>query len=197
MHIYTPAVRMVKSFHRSLHLTLMLVAGGLLADDPNTLYRQELQPFPIPIVVPATIAGRNYAFYFDTGSTNIVFDKSLTNLVSGPGQKTNARIIGKVVSIETFESPSISVGEWRLADTKAGILDLSFVRQADGRNITGLLGLESYKPYYVWLDFENSELKILKRLPAQASGMQAIDMNRSNTGSLHPLACPRFLIHSL
>jgi hypothetical protein len=157
-----------------------------VAKSEKVLYEQELRAIPVPATVPVFIDGQQCLFYLDTGAGSQLLDTSLRKLVTGPGKKNTSAVGWRAMDLEYFDAPPIRVGSWAVDSGPAAIMDLSSIRQVDGRDIRGLIGFYGLKADSVWFDFDHSRFRRCAGKFLPPVGMQAITLNRSDTGAIAP-----------
>jgi len=112
------------------------------------------------IVLPLTLEKQEVLFCFDTGASRSCFDTTLRKTL---GKYINTEIVGTLKAetfMETYESPAARLRNIDLQmDGQVMCTDLSDIRKVLGRDIRGILGMDSLKHYIVQIDFDRGELK--------------------------------------
>jgi predicted aspartyl protease len=117
-----------------------------------------------PILVPVTIAGKQYPFLLDTGATHIGYDRSLRHLLGKSLAKRTLNSPAGPVAVEFAMPPKAALGKLPLpADTPAMVDDLRRFSDAMGVRIYGILGLDFLGAHAVRIDFERGRLSFLRR----------------------------------
>jgi len=153
---------------------MLCAAGAACAGENEILYQQRLDPYPLPILVPATIDGNSYPLMLDTGATVHMFDPALRRFLGPLRQDKIVQTVGGSVDIAFFDAPGITMGHWDLPDSKVGILDCNAFRTHLGSNVRGMIGVSVLRQCALWLDFDHSSLKILQNVtpPAAMAGLK-------------------------
>ena len=128
------------------------------------------------LLIPVTVAGHEYQFILDTGTSMSIFDTSLKSLLVPTGKKIPVNGKGAVRLYEcrnaTVGRSKIALGKWTVCS------DLEQIRQSCGDNIRGLLGMDFLRQLIVEVDFDAGRVKFLKsgkdapgrKLPMQFMG---------------------------
>jgi hypothetical protein len=122
--------------------------GEILADFP-------LGEWWDPILVPVTFNRARYLFELDTGASYSVFDKSLASRLGTVfGEEEITTQAGKI-KVEMYNAPNARLGAMNLSEGRlVCVMDLSQVREADGVDVRGIVGLSSLRPCVLHLDFD-------------------------------------------
>jgi hypothetical protein len=120
-----------------------------------------------PILLPVTIAGKQYPFLLDTGCAHYGYDRSLKNLMGKEVEKRTLRTPAGPVETAFFLPPDARLGSLPLpADKPAMLDDLCRYRDALGMEFFGVLGMDFLEQFGLRIDFERGKLMILRRAPA-------------------------------
>ncbi len=140
--------------------------------------------FPIPIypdvlVVPVKIAGAEHLCVLDSGATGYLFHTSLRRSLGDPFRRSRIRSADdELASAEVFNTPNARIGTIELSrDAQTACFDLSVSREAEGRDIEGIIGLPLFQSNIVQVDFDAHRLTIqsASTLPTKSWG-QPIDV---------------------
>jgi hypothetical protein len=119
------------------------------------LYREVL-------IVPVSIAGDDHLFVLDSGASTNVFDSDLKHVLGEPLRQVDATDIqGKQLEAEAFAPPVAHVGEIAVTrEAPVACFDLTPIRAAVGREISGILGMPFFATNIIQIDFDQRELRI-------------------------------------
>ncbi len=119
------------------------------------------------VLVPVTIANKDYRFVVDTGATGTVVDTSLP--LGQPVDVVTADGAEALAQVKLYRAPEAKLGRTPLGplDAVAG-MDLKSFRQVAGHPIHGSLGMDFLGKYIVHIDREKGELLLLKSVPKGA-----------------------------
>lgn len=150
----------------SVILTWATFLLALTSEPTESAIPEALEEFDIgrdagPIIVPVTVGSRSYPFVLDTGACVSGFDVTLRSLLgeavgeqimntpAGPARVSMARLQGA------------SVGRLPLgAGSAVMVLDTTFLREATGIEVRGVLGMDFLSQYVVTIDFDRGILRI-------------------------------------
>ena len=121
------------------------------------------------ILIPIKIGGQEYSFVLDTGSSHTVFDTSLRDKLGKPKRIIKMPTSGNPVVVQTFESPAFSVGPFNLnSGNEIFCFDLRMLSLIDGRQISGVLGMDFLKHHVIQIDFDKVRLAFLQKIEASS-----------------------------
>ena len=107
------------------------------------------------VLLPVHIQGHEYLFLLDTGSSATMFDASLRDLLGTPIHKITGQSPGNPFVMQIFESPLIQIGPFILPQgSEIGCLDMSMLSMVDGREISGILGMDFLKNHVIQINFD-------------------------------------------
>jgi hypothetical protein len=124
-----------------------------------------IESFPIDadgdvLTVPVAIAGKNYTFMIDTGSSTTVFDTSLKALLRST--RTHAPLNGRS-HVLVYECDGITIGASKIPVGKTGICaGLSGMRDRSSTDIHGIIGMNTLRRCVLHLDFDSGRGAFLK-----------------------------------
>jgi hypothetical protein len=128
------------------------------------------ESFPIadvdgPLLLPVTVAGKEYPFLLDTACTGIIFDSRLEPHLGTPiGEATIADARG--LRIKTYAAPKIRIRSLTVSSAEiVGCADFSRFREAAGEEIYGFLGLPAMEGLVIRIDFDARRIDILAGTP--------------------------------
>lgn len=135
--------------------------------------------------VPVRIAGTDFNFVLDTGSSVTCIDQQLIKIV-GPsiGQET-LQLHGGNLVVEKYRCPAATWCGLELQHhANLVATDLTNLRKASGRRIDGIIGTDVMQHYVISIDFDAGKLQVLSpgKVPPKGWG-ERIDMTK-DTGSL-------------
>ncbi|MBN2182064.1 MAG: aspartyl protease family protein [Sedimentisphaerales bacterium] len=138
------------------------------AAEVNQPARDDRTEFPIgggcgAIVIPVNIYSREYLFVIDTGSSHTAFDSSLRDILGKPKRIVRAGSPAHPMVIQTFESPTIGIGSFSLPKgNEIACLDLSTASMADGRQISGIIGMDFLRNHVIQIDLDKGCFSFLE-----------------------------------
>lgn len=111
------------------------------------------------IIVDATVNGKLVSLLFDTGyGGSVIVDQSL-NVGPASGKQGLRDFVG------TFEATTVKLNSLSIGGKKVGVQDMKIVQQpmsrmseGYGMHVSGILGLEPFKPYVTEINFERSRI---------------------------------------
>jgi hypothetical protein len=136
-------------------------------------------------IVQVTIDGKQYPFIVDTGASHVVFCTSLRHLLPDePISTEKAWTAGGAAEFELFTAIPVSLGPIAIPqDDNIVCLDLEMARQASGKDVRGMLGINVFQDYVLQLDFDNGILRLFDRLPGVPDALgYRIPLTRNRLG---------------
>ena len=114
------------------------------------------------IFIPVYINGQEYLFLLDTGATKTMFDSSVKDLLGKPKRTIEVQTAGNPMIMQMFESPLIQIGPFNLPQgSEIGCVDLSMFKMIDGRQISGVLGMDFLKNHAIKIDFDKDIISFI------------------------------------
>ncbi len=108
------------------------------------------------IFIPVYIQGKEYLFILDTGASITIFDASLKKLLGKPKRMLEVQTAGNPAVMQMFESPSIHIGPFILPQgSEIGCVDLNMFKMIEGRELSGILGMDFLRKHAIKIDFDN------------------------------------------
>ncbi len=137
------------------------------------------------VFVPVRIGAKEYQFVLDTGCTGIVFDTSLRPYL---GQRIDTVGIedptGKGITLDLYAAPDAQVGSLPMNKQPVACYDFTEIREAVGRDIHGILGMDFLKDWITAIDFDEGRLDFLPAGTAkQPAWGESITFDYDNNGS--------------
>jgi len=124
------------------------------------------------ILIPVKIGGQEYSFMMDTGSSHTMFDTSLRDKLGEPKRIIKADTSGNPVVAQTFQSPAFSVGPFNLnSGYEVLCLDLRILSLIDGKQISGVLGMDFLKHHVIQIDFDKGHLAFLRQVETNSASL--------------------------
>jgi len=164
------------------------------ADDSTVVERFKVGKDGDALLVPVKVAGKEYLFLVDTGSTMTVFDRTL--LAGKPKGDINVHTSASRCPFALYEVPQASLGllDFRAClarepspwidprdDSCVAGLDFTQFREAIGRDIHGIIGMDFLHRYVLRIDFDEGELQLLRRVnPSERS--DSIELHYNSEG---------------
>jgi len=140
-------------------LVLWLCPATLLAVGDSPLVLEEIDVFGDGdfLLAPLTIAGKQQLFVLDTGSDCCVYDIAL--LTGKPQQTVRGNAPDGSVELKLFTAPQMLLGKTPLVGRPlvAGA-DLTEMRETQGYDIRGILGMDVLRQYVIRIDFDRGKL---------------------------------------
>jgi hypothetical protein len=172
-----------KYSRRSVGLTLWLVL--LVGSIPISCCAEPVRPaqqvnaaapleeFPIApeddLLLPVTLAGKDYLFMLDTGSSINMYDTSLRSLLGPPLGQANASGAAGDRGMELFAPPEARLGRLNLKAPSTIVslsppqpvasMDLSMLRRVIGEPVFGIIGIDFLQRYIVQLDPDAGKIR--------------------------------------
>jgi Aspartyl protease len=158
---------------------LLVLSAPDLSVAGEVLYSQALEPRPFPILLPATIGGKTYTFELDTGAGLHFADPALKPFLGAYRETRKVNALGRLIDVDIFDSPSITIGRWSLPPSMIGVSDMNHFRSLLGVDIRGYIGATALDNCSLFLDFDHRRIKIVKGSEI-SSGMKSIDLDSTN-----------------
>src|SRR5262249_50839371 len=125
--------------------------------------------FPIsrngrPIILPVKIGDKTYPFQFDTGASQMVYDRELQPRLGAPVGIDQALFPEGNVAIPKYRSIEAHLGNLSIkTDDPVNCEDLSHFTRGDYFPvIRGILGMKPFMKHIVQIDFDEGRFSILK-----------------------------------
>jgi hypothetical protein len=146
------------------------LAAQLRSFDERVPYRQEragdelevrfLGTFPLPIV-SLTLGRQEYPFVLDTGSGQLVIDRSIQREMQLPdhGSETATFASGHRAPVGYTSIPSVMMGDWVLRDVPAEVMDVHGMAP----QLAGLIGTSFLQRFNLLFDWEAERLRLRPR----------------------------------
>lgn len=137
------------------------------------------------LVVPLTIAGKEYPVVVDTGSQMSVFDDSLVSIL-GPALEREIPVNGEA-SAKAYLWPKARLGSMELsmvANAFVVSMNLQRIREAMGADVGGILGFDWLKWQILQVDFRDARLRFLRSAPQRQGIEIPLEIN-DNRAFLH------------
>ena len=175
-------------------IALTLVVGMQLAAvasaaGPDTAVRESFRfdPKEQLLIVPVRVGTKDYPFVVDTGCTGSIFDLSLRPHLGGPVGSERMRTTNGEISVDLFRPPDARVGSLTFTGSPVGCRDLTPIREASGRSIQGLLGLDFLKEWIVRIDFDEGRVDFLPPdTPSSPAWGECILFEYGSRGAVRP-----------
>lgn len=142
--------------------------AGAVKEETKALAQVSLEDseYPSLLVVPVRFQGEEFGFVLDTGSTLTFYDIRFRDRLGPPVETQTARTASGITRMEAFVAPEAYLGTLPLhTGGLVGCIDLGpvrdAVRDASGKEIHGILGMDVLRQYVVRIDFESRKLSIL------------------------------------
>jgi predicted aspartyl protease len=138
------------------------------------------------MLMPVRIQEQEYLFLVDTGAYATIFDATQRNLLGNPESAGKVTTAGNPVSVEIFKSPELSIGPYKLQKGSDILcMDLHSLTMADGRQISGVLGMDFLENHIIQINFDKSYFSFLQRdtIGKYFPG-QRINLNFDKTGRM-------------
>ena len=115
------------------------------------------------IILPVTFKGREYWFLLDTGCSTTIFDSSFKRDLGERQGKTKVRTPRNVVKAEVYNAPEAYLGPLNLKSC-AGVLclDVEKAGYAEGKKISGLIGMNFLRKFMVHIDFDVDRISFIE-----------------------------------
>jgi len=153
---------------------------------------------PIPrfegdeVVMPFTMAGRLILlearvdtlignFILDTGAPFLVLNKSWFRGYGTAAMAQAGGITGGASDVMTTRVAKVQLGQIDYFRVEADVIELGHIEKSRGVPILGLLGLNLFKSFEVFIDYEKQELRLYK---LDKKGKRIIPNNRKPIGQL-------------
>jgi hypothetical protein len=114
-----------------------------------------------PLCIPVNIGGKEHLFVVDTGFPGTAVDLALARgnpEIFGPETKsvTVTAMQGARAGLAVFKAPPLHAGGERLhtSNSEIAAFDMAMIREAAGRPIEGILGMDVLHSYVVGINFE-------------------------------------------
>jgi PDZ domain len=186
-----------------------LFACSLSHADDNVLERFAIAKDGDVVLLPVDSGYQRYLFMLGTGSSLSAYDGKFR--LGLPVETVSPSASGGKKEIELFKAPDSTLGTLAIHNVETPIRAYNFAsaRYNCGQPIYGLLGMDFFNRYIVQIDFDEGELRVLKKanadcgqaitvnmrsgwakmprpfVPIKLAGMEAQEFLIS-TGSLHP-----------
>jgi hypothetical protein len=118
--------------------------------------------YPDLVFATVTIERGEHLFAIDSGSTGNVFHTSLRRYMGNShGVRNVESANGHLIALEEFDAPAAQIGTIELKEDASAVChDLSSVREAEGREVEGIIGIPLFRRCIVQMDFDSHRLSI-------------------------------------
>ena len=118
-----------------------------------------------PVLLPVTVAEKNYTFILDTSASHHVFDRSiLADLGNVVGEATGGSPENMNTKALVVNAPTFRVGGLVIAECgKCAVLDLGMFRRGIGEDVHGVLGSSFLLQGLVTIDPDAGSLSVVPR----------------------------------
>jgi hypothetical protein len=134
--------------------------GQPVRDKPGVVVEFEIAKGGDVIVLPVTIAGKEYPFLLEVASARTVVDARLTPLLADGSRDGEPRSIEK---LPVGELPAVPMKIGNLVFTPARPLvrrDLTAHRETLGHDVYGIVGLDFLRDRIVQIDFDSGKVRV-------------------------------------
>ena len=176
---------------------LMVLIGVICSTMPFTCLAEpgqgkELAQFRITrygdqIILPVRFKDRELWFLLDTGSSFTIFNSSFKYDLGQLQGKARINTPRNVVNAEVYAAPEAYLGTLNLKSC-AGVLcmDMQQAGYADGKKISGLIGMNFLRKYMVHIDFDVDTISFFESVPEERLRWgQSCDISYDNGGLAH------------
>ena len=141
----------------------VLLARSPRQDTPNVLERFSVAKDGEPLLVPVDVGYNRYLFMLGTGSAMSVYEGTFR--LGNPTQVISPEESGEKKELTLFNAPDSKLGKLPIHNGKTPVHAVNFTnaRYVCGRPIYGILGRDFFERYVVQVDFDEGELRILKK----------------------------------
>ncbi len=153
----------------AISLLVFVHSWPVHADDDRAAEPTVLAEFSVAkggetILLPVETLGRRTQFVLDTGCSENFYDAKFSKGLRKI-QSVKVRTPGGMTSLDLFEGPSATFGTLKLEHGR-GICagDLSRMREVDGVEFDGLIGIPSLRRYVVEIDFDEGRTRFLSAI---------------------------------
>jgi hypothetical protein len=139
----------------------------------NVIEQFDIGPHGDGLFVPVDCHGKRYLFLVDTGASNTIFDSSFRSLLGDPVVVRDVATAGSAMRIPGFKCPPVAIGTLPLQDAVDVVLqfDLTRFRQASGKNIYGILGMDFLQNHIVNINADTKKLSLLRSVDKNRAGV--------------------------
>lgn len=114
------------------------------------------------LLLPVLVGVKEYRFALDTGAEITVFDTTLEDALKATSQSANALTIDGSSTIELFEAPALTVGEFNIRPlAPVACMNLSKLRMVSGEPVFGILGMDVLQGLVISIDFDLGKVEFL------------------------------------
>jgi hypothetical protein len=146
---HPPQCIMINSFFdlRMSEFFLLVLLGCLpnRSSAQEVLYEQKIQSNSLPIIVPTVLDGEVISMILDTGASVYSVDTSIQPHLHHYLKEEAAGATDSDFRAKVWESPTMSVGNWKLPHGSVVAIDFTAVRSAIGLDIRGFSGGPSWR----------------------------------------------------
>ncbi len=141
--------------------TQVFAAIGSAADDALAVF--PISVYPDALIIPARIAGAERHCLLDSGVSGYAFHTSFRQeLGASKGEGSVVSSTGQIAKVEVFDAPIIRVGKLTISKgAHTSCLDLTAMREAEGFDFEGFLGMPVFRSAIVQMDFDAHRLVLL------------------------------------
>lgn len=151
----------------------LTVVGRLEAAGGEVLAEFDVAPEGDAVLVPVSIGGTEYPFWFSTSRETSSFDEALRPLLGPPVPTWVDTAVGEDTE-ERYRAPAAAVGSVRLAfPYGVHCRDHSDISRTLGYKSYGVLGMDALQRHVVQVDFDEGKLRFLKTA-ASAAGQPVL-----------------------
>lgn len=117
------------------------------------------------LLLPFKLNGTTYQFVIDTGSEISVFDNKLQSQLGKPIRNVKLKTENGYTNANIYQAPRATIGELLFGETGYVVCtDLSSMREASGKNVNGVLGMDFLKKHVIQIDFDQGKVRFISNV---------------------------------
>jgi hypothetical protein len=122
--------------------------------------------------LPVELNGKKYRFLLDTGASQTAFDLSFQDELGEPIDTIDVATGGSDLRLRVYACPDASIGNLPLRAGCANVvgLDLAAVREAAGKDIRGIVGMDFLRHWVVRINPDRGKIALLSSVDEATAG---------------------------
>jgi len=157
-------------------LAVVAVRGNVRGQDPQGTLRIVAE-FDLPrhaqfLSLPVELNGKRYRFLIDTGASQTAFDLSLKDELGEPVDTIDVATAGDDIRLPVFACPAATIGKLPLREACARVVgfDLTAVREAAGKDIRGIVGMDFLRHWVVRINPDRGRVSLMSSVDETTAG---------------------------
>jgi len=139
------------------------------------------------IVIPVKFKDRELWFLLDTGSSFTIFSSSFKSDLGELQGTAKAKTPRNEINADMYNAPDAYLGSLNLKSCGVVLcMDIEVAGYADGKKISGIIGMSFLRKYMVYIDFDADTISFIESVPNERLRWgQACDISYGSGGLAH------------